>query len=91
MVMSPLWPAAAAKPPPKALGDAGAPKGVAGEAGAPNVGAPGDPNPGVAEAPNAGEAPCPKPARSHFEKRNYSGQSLDDGRGLHMGKSESME
>ena len=62
MVMSPLWPAAAAKPPPKAPGDAGAPKGAAGKAGAPNAGAPGDPNPGVAGAPNAGDAPCPKPA-----------------------------
>ncbi len=59
---TPLCPAAAAKPPPNALPDAGAPKGAAGDAGAPNAGDAGDPKPGAADVPNPGALACPKPA-----------------------------
>ena len=58
----PVWLAAAAKPPPKAFGDAGAPK----------AGVPGDPNPGVALAAKAGVADWPKPARPQTFMLQYS-------------------
>lgn len=68
----PVWLAAAAKPPPKAFADAGAPKGAAGDAGHPKAGVPGDPNPGVALAAKAGVADWPKPARPQTFMLQYS-------------------
>jgi hypothetical protein len=63
---SPLWLAAAAKPPPKEGADAGVPNGAPGDAGAPKAGALGKPKPGVAGGPNAGIAGCPKPAQQNL-------------------------